>query len=485
MGPVHLGIDLGTSSVKALVLDAEGRSLGSARASYPVLTPRAGEAEGDPRHWWAATRQVVEAAVTDAGARPTGIGVAGQMHGVVVVDAHGAPLRPALLWPDTRAKPVMADYLALEPAARRRLANPLVPGMAGPMLRWLAVHEPAVDRAVRWSLQPKDWLRSRLTGTFLTDPSDASATLLYDVVDDQWDHEVITALGLDPARFPPVAPSASIAGELTADAARQLGLDAGLPVTVGAADTAAAAIGTGLVEPGPVQLTVGTGGQLVTPQAVPTARPEAGTHLYRSALPRGWYSMAAILNAGLALDWARRLYDVEWPELYAAASTPVRGDDPIFCPHLVGERTPYLDAGLRGGWFGLGLGHERPALLRSVLEGVAFALRDAFDALPVERPVPHLTIAGGGSGHPAWQQLLADVLDRPLHSLPIADATARGAALLSAVACRDLQLADVSGPLSPSATPVADPRPDPVALHGERFERYRQQIEHNRATSIR
>jgi xylulokinase len=480
MDHVHLGVDLGTSSVKALVTDEQARPLGSARATYPVLTPRPGRAEGDPADWWTATRRVVRDAVGAAGRSPTAIGLSGQMHGVVVVDARGTPIRPALLWPDTRAREIIDAYLALDPAAAERLANPLSPGMAGPLLRWLAVHEPDTDRATRWVLQPKDWLRFRLTGAIHAEPSDASATLLYDVIGDRWDDEVIGDLGLDPRRFPPLVPSTSLAGHLTAPAAEELGLAAGIPVAAGAADTAAAALGTGLLRPGAVQLTVGTGGQLVTPQDEPVPRPEAGTHLYRSALPRGWYAMAATLNAGLALDWVRALFALDWAEVYAVTSTPIQPEDPLFCPHLVGERTPYLDPLLRGGWLELALDHDREAMLRSALEGVAFALRDALDALPVDDARPPLRIAGGGSEHAGWRQLLADVLERPLGSMAVPDASARGAALVSALACDDLTAADVAGPLAPAVTPVAEPRPSVAALHRDRFERYRAQVRHAR-----
>lgn len=473
---VHLGIDLGTSSVKALVADGRGRPLGTGRSGYRVDTPATGHAETDPDAWWAATIDAVGAAVVDAGRPPDAIGLSGQMHGLVVTDASGVPLRPAMLWPDGRATAERDAYLALAATDRARLANPVSPGMTGPMLRWLATHEPDVYGATRWALQPKDWLRLRLTGHANAEPSDASATLLYDVAGDRWDAEVVDALGLDATLLPPLTSSTSIVGELRAEAAAALDLDAGLPVAAGAADTAAAAVGTGLLRSGTVQLTIGTGGQIVTPQDDPVANPDAGTHLYRSALLQGWYTLAATLNAGLALDWVRRLFGVEWDVLYDAAASSVQPDDPLFHPHLVGERTPYLDTRLRGAWSGLGLAHDRTALLRSALEGVAFALRDALEALLSEGSEPALRIAGGGSERPAWQQMIADVLERPLEPTTVTDASARGAALLSALAGDEVSVDEVAGSLAPRATSGATPRPDRLLMHRERFERYRARI---------
>jgi xylulokinase len=222
--------------------------------------------------------------------------------------------------------------------------------------------------AARWALQPKDWLRAQLTGGFATEPSDASATLLYDVAADAWDADVLSALGLAAAKLPPILPrSAAPAGALTADAASLLGLRNGIPVAAGAADAAAAALGSGLTEPGTVQLTIGTGAQIVRPVAVlPSPLPaHPVTHLYRAATDTGWYAMGAVLNGGLTLGWVCRTLGAGWPELYAAAALPPSPDDPYFLPHLNGERTPYLDPGLRAAWTGLGPRHGRPQLLRA------------------------------------------------------------------------------------------------------------------------
>lgn len=472
----YLGIDLGTSSVKALMLDlGASEPLAIARAAYRVQTPAAGYAESNPDDWWHAATDAVRSVVSESGVRPRAVGLSGQMHGLVCTAASGSAVRPAMLWPDTRATSMLARYASLTESARARLANPPTPGMAGPMLCWLAAHEPEVIRATRWALQPKDWLRMRLTGVPGSEPSDASATLLYDVPGDRWDDEVVASLGLPGSLLAPLMASAVVAGTLSSSAATALGLAAGTPVAAGAADTAAAALGSGLTTPGPVQLTIGTGGQLVTPLDEPVAQPSKGTHLYRTAMPSGWYAMAATLNAGLALGWVRELFGVGWAELYAAARDPVRTDDPIFVPHLSGERTPYLDTNLRASWSGLGLNHDRATVLRAAMEGVAFALRDALEVLVGATAGRCLRLAGGGSQDPAWRQLVADVTGCALEATAVADTSARGAALLAAVADDAIELEAVGGDLAPAFALVAEPSTT-SALHAERFATYRRRV---------
>ena len=312
--------------------------------------------------------------------------------------------------------------------------------MTGPLLMWVAEHEPRTYAEARWALQPKDWLRARLTGEFHAEPSDASASLLYDVMGDRWDLEVVSALGLDAGLLAPLLPSAGApAGHLAAEAAAELGLPAGLPVAAGAADTAAAALGSG-IGPGDVQLTVGTGAQVIRPLVAPVSRADAGVNLYRSATPDGWYHMGATVSAGLSLNWVREVMNASWAELYASADHPGQAHDPIFVPHLSGERTPYSDPALRGSWTALSLADDRTSLLRCALEGTAFAIRDALDALLGEHRAPRLRLAGGGTLAAGWRQLLADVLGLPLYAVDVPAASGRGAALLGAHAAGLLEL---------------------------------------------
>ncbi len=482
-----LGLDLGTSSAKAIVTDTGGRVLAQASAGYAVSSAKAGYAESHPGDWWSAVRacarEAVDAGGRAGGARPAAIGLSGQMHGLVLTSADGEALRPALLWADSRATGALRAYRRLEPAARARLANPLAPGMTGPLLMWVAEHEPGTYRDARWALAPKDWLRARLTGEIHAEPSDASASLLYDVPGDRWDLDVVGALGLDAGLLAPVLPSAGApAGHLTAGAAAELGLPAGIPVAAGAGDTAAAALGSG-IGLGDVQLTVGTGAQVLRLLAAPASRADAGVNLYRSATPDGWYQMGATLSAGLSLNWVREVMNASWAELYASAGRPGRPHDPLFVPHLSGERTPYCDPALRGSWTALSLADDRTSLLRGALEGTAFAIRDALDALLGEdrlgedrlgEDLPaRLRLAGGGTLAAGWRQLLADVLGLPLYAVDVPAASGRGAALLGAHAAGLLSFDDIAGPLAPPAGLAAEPDPAMTAFHAERHARFR------------
>jgi len=475
-----LGLDLGTSSAKAVVTDTAGRVLAQASAGYAVTSAMAGYAESEPADWWSAVtacaREAVQAAARAGGAPPSAIGLSGQMHGLVLASAGGQALRPALLWADSRATGALGAYRRLGPAALARLANPLAPGMTGPLLMWVAEHEPGTYREARWALAPKDWLRARLTGEVHAEPSDASASLLYDVPGDRWDLEVVGALGLDAGLLAPVLPSAGApAGHLTAGAAAELGLPAGIPVAAGAGDTAAAALGSG-IGPGDVQLTVGTGAQVIRPLAAPASRVDAGVNLYRSATPHGWYQMGATVSAGLSLNWVREVMNATWAELYASADRPGQPHDPIFVPHLSGERTPYCDPALRGSWTALSLAGDRTSLLRCALEGTAFAIRDALDALLGADHPARLRLAGGGTLAAGWRQLLADVLGLPLYAVDVPAASGRGAALLGAHVAGLLSFDDITGPLAPPARLVAEPDPATASCHADRHARFRHVV---------
>ena len=431
-----LGIDLGTSAVKVLILDTQGNTLSVSKEGYEVLAPQPAWAESDPHAWWLAAVTAVQAALAQVPqVKITAIGLSGQMHGLVPTDRQGRPTYNALLWADTRAAEELKRYEALPPALLEHLANPLVPGMAGPMLCWLANHEASVYQATRWALQPKDWLRLCLTDSVDTDPSDASATLLYDLPADRWSREVIAALGLRRELFAPISPSGAAAGRLSTQAAQDLGLPAGLPVATGAADTAAAALGTGLLTPGPIQLTLGTGAQLVQLTPEPTADPTGRTHLYRAADSVNWYRMAAVQNAGLVLDWVRRTLGASWDELYESANQVAPGAEGLtFLPYLTRERPHHKNPRSTGAFLGMRIDHQRQHLLHAALEGVAFGIRVALEALPEADTIATLRLAGGGSVHPAWRQMLADILGRELVTVDTSDASARGAALLAGIA---------------------------------------------------
>jgi xylulokinase len=433
--PLLLGVDLGTASVKALLLEEDGTVRGEGAAAYRVTAPHPGWAESDPRDWEEAAVTAVRQAVAGQGDAVSALGLCGQMHGVVLCDDGGTPARPAIIWADGRSRVQLDAYWGLDPSLRRVLRNPPATGMAGPSLLWLSKHEPEPYGRARWALQPKDWLRLRLTGSAAAEPSDASATLLYDFESDRWAGRVCAALGLRTTLLAPLQESASGAGQLSQPSAARLGLRPGIPLAAGSGDTAAAALGSGLVEPGAVQLTVGSGAQLVSTCAQLPSQPYATVHCFRAVLPGRWYLLAAMQNAGIALEWVRAMLSASWDEVYHEAFTVPPGAEGVtFVPYLTGERTPYFTPDAAGAYSGLRSSHGRAHLLRAALEGVAFAIRDGLIALEqIGVAAGELRLAGGGSLHPQWRQLLADILDRRLVVMPAA-ASARGAALLAGLA---------------------------------------------------
>jgi xylulokinase len=425
-----LGIDLGTSQVKALIMGAGGEILGRGRAGYRVVSPGEGLAETEPAEWWRGTVAAVREALANAsaGIEVAAIGVDGQMHGVVLADADGAAVRPGILWLDRRAEAEAARYAELPAELTRPLGNQASAGMAGPMLGWLAAHEPGLLRRARWALQPKDWLRMRLTGRAATDPTDASGTLLFDLARGAWAWDLINALGLPGEKLPPVLGSTEVAGDLLPGPASELGLAPGIPVATGAADTAAALYTSGL-DAGRALLTVGTGGQWMVPEG--EFRPAANTNLFAAA-GGGFYRLAPVQNAGVALDWVRGVLGVTWRQLYATAGRPWRADTPVFLPYLARER---WDPTMAGTWAGLTLAHTREDLMRGAIEGVAFLLRKRLDDLRAAGHQPEaVLLGGGGATHPAWRQLLADVLALPLYPADTSWLSAAGAARVAAAA---------------------------------------------------
>ena len=472
---MFLGIDVGTSSLKALVLDVDGTIVGVAQCGYSMQRPQPGWAEADPWEWWRAAMEAVPRAAGDHASEIAAIGLSGQMHGVVLTDDIAQVMRPAILWADTRSSRELAAYSELSIAMRRSLANPLATGMAGPSLLWLRDHERSTYRRAQWALQPKDWMRLCLTHEAATDPSDASATLLYDMNADYWAKGIIAELDLRLELLAPIRESSEICGVLMQAPAADLGLRPNLPVICGAGDTAAAALAAGILDPGPVQLTIGTGAQLIAPRDRITVDPTGRTHLYRAAASDHWYGMAAMQNAGIALDWVKATLGVDWDQLYGEAfQAPPGADGLIFLPYLTGERTPYFDPAAKGGWIGLRMHHARGHLLRAALEGVAFSLRQGLDALLASGvPLRQLRLAGGGSFDSRWRQLLADVLQQPLYATPTTAVSALGAALLAGVGFGAWPDARTVAELAAPPIEVAVPGQN-TAPYEEAYHRFRQ-----------
>ena len=424
-----LGVDLGTGSVKVAVVDEAGETLRSASRAYDLSSPHPGWAEADPMEWLHATTAAAGQVLDNGeGAAVVRVGFSGQMHGVVLCDESLDPVRPAITWADSRAGDEAADMqTVLGPEVLARLGSPAVSGFAATSLRWIRVHEPEALVRARYALQPKDWLRARLGGMVATEPSDASGTLLANVDEGSWNDDAITWSGVDRDVLPPIIGSSDPAGEIHLAGKT-------FECVTGASDTAAAITGLGL-SIGDGFTAVGSGSQTVALVAQPTGGITHGTHLFATAgAPgSGWYRIGAVQNAGIALRQALTWLDATAEQANAALDQGVQASDPLFVPYVAGERTPFVDPGLRGAWLGLGLDTSREAMLRSVVEGVAHAVALGINAvLGAGAPLPDpLPLIGGGSVDARFRQLLADASGRRLAPRDQPDAAVVGAALLA------------------------------------------------------
>lgn len=417
-----LAIDLGTSGAKVALVNAEGDFVATETATYSFDSPAPGWAEIDPRTWLDAVAGAVRGVRTQAPGRIVALGLDGQMHGLVIGQGRDAT-RPAILWPDSRARDQMDAWGGLAESLRGRLANPLVPGMFGPMLGWLRQHEPQNLAAAAWACSPKDWLRLQLVDAeVVTDPSDASATLAWDATGAAWHQDLLDELGIGTGLLPQVMGSAA------AHPSRgEHGIEPGIPCAVGCADTAATLLATQL-QPGEVLVNLGTGIQICVPAPSPELTLHPTVHSYMDA-QGDWYAMVAPQNGGLALTQVLRLLDATWEELYASLDQPgPPPGGPHFNPWFAPERLPRWRTGDAAGWSGLGLATTRADLLRTALESVAFQIHDALRALPTA--ATSLRFAGGGTRDPRMRQLICDVAQLPGRRSTISDATALGAARL-------------------------------------------------------
>lgn len=463
-----VGIDLGTMSVKVALAGTDGHVVASAVRPYAVDSIEPGWAESDPDAWLAAAIDAVAEVVADSGVQPIGVGLSGQMHGVVLCADDGTPLRRAITWADTRSA-LQAQRIAEELGRDQlaRLGSAPFPGFAGVTLDWLAEHEPDVVARARWALQAKDWLRMQLTGEVATDPSDASGTLLYDLVSGSWSEPALKACHVRPDLLAPVRPSDSLAGEvLPRHPVVQGSTLIGLPVAVGGADAACGIHGLGL-HAGSGALALGTGAQLSSVIATPDPDKTLRTHTFAAvgSIGSAYYRLAAMQSGGLALERALMWLGATVEDAQRALAAGLRADDPIFLPFVAGERSPYLDPDLRASWHGLSLATTREAMLRSVLEGMAYAVAAGYAAIAESgaAPAAPLTTLGGGSRDPGYVTLLADALGIALRPATVADATVVGAARLAASAL-GIEMSPVvvaaGGIVEPSDAPLVAERLD-------------------------
>jgi xylulokinase len=410
-----VGLDVGTTGVKAVAVSDRGDVLARAERGYPLATPRPGWSEQDPEDWWRAA----EVALRELGVEPTAVGVSGQMHGLVALDAEDHVLRPAILWNDQRTAAECREIEELVGGAERVLeltGNPVLTGFTAPKLLWLRRHEPETYARIRRVLLPKDYVRLRLTGEHATDVSDASGTLLFDVRGRSWSAPMLQALDLAPEWLPPAVESTELGG---------------------AGDQAASALGVGIDRPGPVSVVLGTSGVVFAALDGYAPDPRGALHTFCHAVPRTWHSMGVMLSAGGSLQWlSRALGNVPMDTLLGeAAAWPAGCEGLLFQPYLAGERTPHADPDARGAFVGLTLRHDRGALARAVLEGVAYGLRDSLELLrSVGVGVDVGRVSGGGARSSLWLEVVASVLGLPLERTAAEEGAAYGAALLGGVA---------------------------------------------------
>ena len=462
--PTTLGIDLGTSGVKVVVVDAEGRVAASASAPLDVARPHPAWSEQDPEQWWSATDAAVRGVgmqAPDALRAVRAVGLSGQMHGATLLDASDAVLRPAILWNDGRSAAECAALERAVPDSRAITGNLAMPGFTAPKLLWVRNHEPGIFARVRRVLLPKDWLRLRMTGDAATDCSDASGTLWLDVAARAWSPAMLAACGLDERAMPRVFEGTEVTGRLRAEVANAWGVER-VPVAAGAGDQAAGAVGAGVVRAGDASLALGTSGVLFVAVDRFQPNPARAVHAFCHCLPGRWHQMAVLLSAASCLAWvtqltgaaseAALLAEVEAQHRPAAGAL-------LFLPYLSGERTPHNDPAARGVFFGLSHDTDRATLARAALEGVAFAFADAQQVLlEAGADLREVSVVGGGARSLLWVRILASVLDRPLTLREGADVgPALGAARLARLAVSGERVEDVC--VAPPTLRTIEPEP--------------------------
>jgi xylulokinase len=466
---MYLGLDLGTSSVKALLIDDKQAILGSASASLTVERPHSGWSEQDPESWISATRAAIGLlAKTHAAelSKLRGIGLSGHMHGATAIDRAGNPIRPCILWNDTRSH-VEAASLDADPMFRRLTGNIVFPGFTAPKLKWMAAHEPDNFARVARVLLPKDFLRLWLCGEAISEMSDSSGTSWLDVGKRDWSDDLLAATGLERSQMPVLVEGSERGGSLRTELAAELGLPAGIPIAGGAGDNAASACGMGAIVDGHAFASLGTSGVLFAANNRYLPNPDSAVHAFCHALPGIWHQMGVILSATDSLNWLSGVTSTDPAHLTAElGETLVAPGSVMFLPYLSGERTPHNDASIRGCFGGLGHESDRVALTRAVIEGVSFAFRDSLEALAqAGTRLERVTAIGGGSRSIYWLEVLATVMGLPVDIPESGEfGAAFGAARLGLIA------AENADPLSVCTQPATQRSINPNSEHAKAFD---------------
>ncbi|MGN0647026.1 MAG: xylulokinase [Oscillospiraceae bacterium] len=447
-----IGVDIGTSGTKTVLFDGMGKVIASATVEYPLYQPQNGYAEQMPQDWDNAVMQTLAAVMEQSGVAKDevkGIGLSGQMHGLVMLDENNAVIRPSIIWCDQRTA-AECEEITQKVGAERLIAitaNPALTGFTASKILWVRNHEPENYKKCRHILLPKDYIRFRLTGEYATEVSDASGMQLLDIPNRCWSDEVLAKLDIDKAMLGKVYESPDITGYLTAEAAARTGLKEGTPVVGGAGDNAAAAIGTGVAQDGKAFTTIGTSGVVFAHSSKISIDPKGRVHTFCCAVPGCWHVMGVTQGAGLSLKWFRDTFcDAEKQtaksmgvdEYYLmdreAEQSPIGANRLLYLPYLMGERTPHLDANARGVFFGLSAMHTKRDMLRAVMEGVTYSLRDCLEVFrEMNITVNDMMACGGGGSSPLWRQMLADLYGCPIQTLASKEGPALGVAILAMV----------------------------------------------------
>lgn len=496
-----LGIDVGTGGTRAVVIDDRGRVVAAATADHlPFASPQTGWAEQDPLDWWQATQRAVRAALSQGEISADeigGIGLSGQMHGATLLDQAGAVLRPAIIWCDGRTSK-QCDAITRQIGAERLIelvSNPALAGFTLPKLLWVREHEPETWQQVRLVLLPKDYVRLQLTGERATDVADASGTLLLDVVNRRWSREMLSQFELEESILPAVFESPAVCASVSRAGAEATGLREGTPVVAGGGDQAAGAVGLGIVQAGVVSATIGTSGVVFAATDRPALDQRGRVHTFCHALPDRWHVMGVTQAAGLSLRWFRDTFGVSAPnaggwqgaeesneagvdpyELLCAeaATAPAGADGVLWAPYLMGERTPHLDPHARASLVGLTANHTRAHIVRAILEGVAFSLRDTLTIFAeMNVPVEAIRLGGGGARSPLWRQIQAQVYNHTVSLAEAEEGAAYGAALLAGVGSHVWPSVEAACAETVRVAEQVEPDKSAAALMNVRYEAFR------------
>ncbi len=447
-----LGVDIGTSGTKTALFDVSGKLVESCTINYPLYQERNGWAEQDPADWWEATRQTIKTVIQKSGIKASdikGVGLSGQMHGLVMLDKAGNVLRRSIIWCDQRTGRECEEITSLVGKARliSITANPALTGFTASKILWVRNNEPDIYKKCAHILLPKDYVRFKLTGDFATEVSDASGMQLLDVPKRQWSDEILNKLAIDKIRLAKVYESPDVTGTVSQKASDETGLAKGTIVVGGAGDNAAAAVGTGVVTDGSAFTTIGSSGVVYAHSSKLVIEPKGQVHTFCCAVPGAWHVMGVTQGAGLSLQWFRNNFcqsevqtaqgigvDPYYLMDKAAERIPIGCDKLIYLPYLMGERTPHLDPDCRGVFCGLSAIHSRQHLIRAVMEGVTYSLRDCVDILrEMGLTISEMRACGGGGSSPFWRQMLADVFGCEMRATISKEGPALGVAILAGV----------------------------------------------------